>query len=117
MDSVIDEFPFAAALPKREKGKLAKLLDLVAGMNALVETEGALLPVMLTAKVLGVSRQRVDELCETGKLRRFDVDGHPFVTENSCVEFCKTERKAGRPVKLPTTWAESRKRARSTVEK
>lgn len=115
MDSLIAEFPFAAALPKREKSKLVKLMDLVAEMKAIQATEGTLLPLRFAAKVIGVSRQRVDELVQVGTIRRFDVDGHSFVTENSVVDFCKSERKSGRPFKAPT-WKESLKLSRELLK-
>lgn len=94
------EFPFAASLPKREKSRLQKCWELLGRMNEISETEGNLIPLMLGAKCLGISRTRVDQLVADGRLKRVDIDGHVFLTENSIVECAKVERKEGRPPKL-----------------
>lgn len=93
------EFPFTASMPKREKSKLAKCWDLLQRMKAISATEGDLVPLMMGAKLLGLSRSRVDDLVRDGRLKRYDIDGHVFLTENSIVECAKTERKNGRPLK------------------
>lgn len=103
----IGEFPFVEQLPKREKSKVAKLWDVLAEASALTEEKGMLLPSRFAAKLLGISQARVDQLMDAGKLERVELDGHPFVTENSVVAFAKTERKAGRPVKAPKTFSET----------
>jgi len=85
-------------MAKREKSKLAKVWDLVKQLRAATEEEGALIPVMLAAKCLDLSRTRIDDICRDGRLRRVTVDGHVFITEKSIVEFAKVERKNGRPL-------------------
>ncbi len=97
------EFPFVEALPRREKSKVAKLWDLVQEIRAVSAESGPLIPSTLAAKCLGVSRQRVDDYLADGRLQEFRVDGHVFITGNSLVELAKTERKAGRPFKMPST--------------
>jgi len=100
------EFPFTAAMPKREKSKLAKCWELLQRMKAISATEGDLVPVMMCAKLLGISRSRVDQFVQDGRLKRYDIDGHVFLTENSIVEFAKSERKNGRPVKALSSHSE-----------
>jgi hypothetical protein len=98
-EAAANDFPFVKELPRREKSTLARLWELVRQMNTVSKTEGQLIPLMLAAKCLGVSRSRIDQLILEGRVRRMDVDGHVFVTENSLVEFAKLERKNGRPLK------------------
>ncbi len=97
-EAAICECPFVEGLPKREKSKLARAWELVATVNAVAKAEGYPYPLMLAAKCLGVSRTRIDELVGEGRLKRVEIDGHVFITENSLVEFAKRERKNGRPV-------------------
>lgn len=115
------EFPFTATMPKREKSKLTKVWELLQRMKQISDTEGDLVPVMMAAKLLGISRSRVDQFVQEGRLKRYEIDGHVFLTENSIVECAKTERRNGRPLKIPTTtaecWKASREYAREVVNK
>jgi hypothetical protein len=62
--------------------------------------------------VLGVSRQRVNQLIETGQLESIQFAGHHYITKESLVAYANSERKAGRPLKADTmTKAESWKAA------
>src|SRR5262245_9632595 len=109
------EFPFTASMPKREKSRLVKCWELLQKMNKISETEGSLIPLMLGAKCLGLSRSRIDVLVDQGRLVRHDIDGHVFLTENSLVEFAKLERKNGRPLKVVSTWSEAYQASREAV--
>lgn len=100
------EFPFTATMPKREKSRLVKCWELLQRMKQISATEGDLVPLMMGAKLLGLSRSRVDDLVRDGRLKRYDIDGHVFLTENSIVECAKVERKHGRPFKVPATTSE-----------
>lgn len=95
----MSEFSFVEGLTKREKSKLVKAWELLGHLREAMDREGVLVPVMLGAKCLDLSRSRIDDICRDGRLRRVEVDGHVFLTEQSIVEFAKTERKTGRPVK------------------
>lgn len=97
------EFPFVEGMPKRERSRLQKFWDLLGEIKQMREQHGQLIPPELAAKLIGVSQQRVDQLMGAGKLMRLEIDGRPFVGENSLVEFARSERKAGRPPKLPET--------------
>jgi len=101
-EASVNEFPFVAALPKREKSKMAKLWDSFREVKAITDEKGMLLPQKFAADLIGVSRQRVQELVEDGRLERVDLRGHPFITEKSMIAFAQSERKNGRPVKLPS---------------
>jgi hypothetical protein len=68
-------------------------------MEEISKTDGNLIPLTLAAKCLDLSRSRVDDLVRDGRLKRVDIDGHVFLTENSIVECAKIERKNGRPPK------------------
>jgi hypothetical protein len=113
----MSEFPFVEALPKREKSKLVKAWELLGHLREATEREGALVPVMLGAKCLDLSRTRIDSICADGRLRRVEVDGHIFITESSIVEFAKTERKNGRPLTTSSpTMRECHAMARELVQ-
>jgi len=96
------DFPFVSELPKREKTKFRKIWDTFQALRALTAEKGTLVPSSLAAKILGVSRQRVDQLIQEGRLECHSVDGHNFISEASFVEFAKQERKTGRPPKSPS---------------
>lgn len=84
-------------LPKREKSRLAKLWETFKEMKEIQEKNGFLIPRTAAASLLDVHPTRVDQLCEAGNLVRIDYHGHRYVSENSIVEYARTERKNGRP--------------------
>lgn len=99
-ETVLSEFPFVKTLPKREKGKLAKLWQHLEDLAAIEQRKGKLIQVSFAADLMSVHRSRVHQLIDAGKLEKVDVNGHPFVTVQSVAEYCETERKAGRPAKV-----------------
>ena len=105
-DSEALEFPFVEAMPKREKSRMTRLWEKLSELRDLTERNGSFVPLTFAAKLLGISRQRTDELVRLGRLERIDCDGHVFITERSIVAFAKSERKAGRPLKMPETLAD-----------
>lgn len=96
-EAAITEFPFVAEMPRRDKTRYEKVWDSFQRVKAITDKEGAIWPVMFVAKILGVSNERVHELMKNDRLKRVEVDGHPFVTEVSMLDYAKSERKAGRP--------------------
>jgi len=110
------EMPFVSSLPKREKSKVEKVWDVLRELAQFESIHGRLLPQTFAAKLLNVSRQRVCELADLGRLETFEVSGVRMVTENSIVAYAQSERKAGRPHGLPTTLRESFRRARLPVK-
>jgi len=114
------EFDFVSALPKRDKSRLVKCWEFAQEIARISETEGDLLPVSFACKLLNLSRSRIDQFVLDGRLKRFDVDGHVFISSNSIVECAKIERKNGRPLKVPTVrevWKASRETARESFQK
>jgi len=107
------EFPFVAAMPKREKSGFVKVWDHFQELKAVTAQKGMIVPVHMAACLLGVSHQRVSQFLDDGRLEPIEIRGHRYVAESSLVEFCKVERKNGRPVNLPVTAKESWRRARS----
>lgn len=99
-EAAATDFPFVAELPKREKSRAVQVWEAFRELSRIAETEGAPIPQAFAAKLLGISHQRVSELANEGRLKTCDVNGVRFVTENSVVAYAKSERKAGRPVKL-----------------
>jgi hypothetical protein len=93
------DFPFVETLPKREKSRLRKLWDHFQEAKAIAAEHGMLVPCPVAAQIVGVSRQRIDQLCADGLLRLVQLGGHNYVTENSLVAWAQTERKQGRPTK------------------
>jgi len=93
------EFPFVNALPKREKSKWRKAWDYFQELSRITSEKGILVPLSFGAEVIGVSRQRVDELVDDGRIEVVEVHGKRFVTETSVIEYCRSERKVGRPTK------------------
>jgi hypothetical protein len=63
-----------------------------------------LVPQTFTAGLLDISKQRVAQLIDAGKLEAVEFNGTRFVTERSVVALAQSERKSGRPfnVKAPT---------------
>lgn len=119
-EAAATEFSFVEALPKREKSRLVKCWEFAKEIARISDTEGDLLPVSFACKLLDVSRSRIDQFVTDGRLKRFDVDGHVFITSNSIVECAKIERKHGRPFKVPTVaevWKASRETARENFKK
>ena len=100
--AAVTEFPFVEALPKREKSKLSKLWDELKEVKRLADEKGVIVPQHMAAGLLGLSKQRIGQLIDDGRLEGILIHGTRFVTENSIREFAGTERKAGRPPKIAT---------------
>jgi len=101
-DVLTTDFPFVEQLPKREKGKVAKLWDQFEVMREAIAKHGCLVPIALAAKLGNVSNQRIHQLMDAGTLERIEIDGHPFISETSMLNWVSAERKAGRPPKVVT---------------
>jgi len=119
-EAVAPEFPFVEAMPKRDKSRWQKVWDHFNELRSVVAQKGMLVPQHLAAAVLGVSRQRVHVLVNEGRLEAVEVDGYRYVTEQSVVAFADTERKVGRPLKVPSNselWKISLEHGRKAVSK
>lgn len=79
-------------LPKREKTRWEQLRE----MQALTREKGALLPQIMAAEVLDVSKQRVSQLVQDGRLPVHDFFGRKWVCELDLLTFAKGDRSPGR---------------------
>jgi hypothetical protein len=93
--AIAGEFPFVASLPKREKTKRMKLLEVIDALEAVQVEKGPVIPQSLAAEILGVSRARICQLVDEGRLESFDLNGTRFVFAKSFLEFCKEDRPTG----------------------
>lgn len=90
-----------SALPRNERVQRT-----ATALRVMIEERGAMLPVPLVRQLLGVSRQRIHQIFEQGHLECVDLHGHHFVPEDSLLHYVNTERKLGRPVKVPKSTRE-----------
>lgn len=104
-EATVSEFPFVAELPKREKSKLQNLWDHFKEVQAITEKKGTIVPPVLAAELLGVSKQRVYDLIKEGRFDVVTLRGQMFITETDLLAYAQSERKAGRPAG-PTTYRE-----------
>jgi predicted XRE-type DNA-binding protein len=93
----IADFPFVKDLPKREKSKVAKIMDVIQELEAVTKEKGPVIPQALIADVLQISKQRVNDLLNEGRMEFYTINGVRFVFSSSFREFAKQERKPGRP--------------------
>lgn len=95
-----------ASLPRREKSAVAVGWERLRELRALVDQRGMLVPATLAAKLVGVTPQRIHDLISSGRLELVQWDGKNYVTEDSLVEFAKSERKTGVHLAIPETKAQ-----------
>ena len=93
------EFPFVEGLPKRQKSKVGKLLDVIGEIERVQRERGPVLSQHVIADVLGVSRSRVSQLVDAGRLESVRIGQTRFVFLASFREFAKQDRPTGRPKK------------------
>jgi len=91
-----EEFPFVTELPNREAKRLVSFWDRYEEFKSMIEGKGPPIPPAVAAKLLDVSRQRVDELMRLGRLERLEFAGHPFVTDSSIRWLAEQDRSPGR---------------------
>jgi len=106
MDAITAEFPFVEALPKVDESGLTRherLQRRLSMIRTMAETDGQLIPVALAAELLTLSRQRIHRIVEQGHLKKVTIHGTSYVTENSLLDYITSERKAGRPPKIPSS--------------
>lgn len=113
----ISEFPFVASLPKSEKKKLRSLWDQWEELKQFALSRGHLIPTGMAHTLAGVSRNRVYQLIEDGRLERYQVGHHSFITEESLIKFVESERKSGRPPSSKSDLALARDAVKGWQEK
>jgi len=90
-------FDIPANEPKRVRTKWEELQE----MAEEGEKHGGFIPQFIAAVLLDVSKARVGQLVEDGRLKRYTYFGKPFVTVDDVSAFINSERKTGRPVGNP----------------
>jgi hypothetical protein len=119
-DAAITEFPFVETLPKRKQSKLAGLWAHLSEVKRIMNEKGVVLPQHMVAGLLGLSKTRIGQLIDDGRLDSVAIHGMRYVTENSVVAFAKEERKNGRPIKAVDSkrelWKSSMSSAREMVK-
>ena len=93
------EFPFMSELPAAERKEVNDGWKVVREVKGFLDRNVALIPVVVAAKALGVSHQRVRMLVQVGKLDGKDILGLKFVTDESLTKYWESNRKGGRPAK------------------
>jgi len=93
------EFPFVNGIPKREKSRLGKLWEFFEEVQRVTAQRGTLLPFSFAAELVGVSRQRLHQLAEDGRVDFVEIHGRRLVTQSWVESFARQERKSGRPAK------------------
>ncbi len=94
-------------------------MDRLKEVYRIVEEKGPLIPVTFAADVLGVSRGRIYQLIEAGTIEAVEVGRYSYVTGDSVKAYNDTERKAGRPFKVPSKkdlWRASKATAKEMVK-
>lgn len=92
------DFPFVASLPASErKSALASVRDVVEEAERVFLDKGPVLPQGIVAEMLGLSRQRVWQLVNAGRLEAVEVGGQRFVLTRSLRTYQKGV--GGRPRK------------------
>jgi len=100
-DAAECEFGFIQTLPKSEAKKVRTAVDVLAEWREATKKHGCLVPSPLAAKILNISRQRLHVYIQDGRLSTIVVEGHIYVIEKSLLDLANTDRKAGRPFRMP----------------
>jgi hypothetical protein len=68
-------------------------------MRELTDLYGPMYPQSLLPWVLDLSKQRVSQFVQEGRLPAFEVAGHNYIPQRDVEAFCEEERVNGRPVR------------------
>ena len=93
-DAATTDFPFVAEMPKGEKSRRQKLVEEYYAFRKL-SVEGPPFTFSCAASFLGVSRQRIYQLCESGRLERIEFLGKSFITCDGILAMQAELRKTG----------------------
>ena len=102
------------------KQRLKFFLDQIRAFREMTSRDGGLLPFATAAKLLGVSKQRVNELVTEGTFKPVEFAGKKWLSANQIEEFIKLKREPGRPWNKPSVkemWKMSREGAKEQVKK
>ena len=84
--------------PRNRVGSNAWKLDEFMKMRELSKIEGGLTPVFFAKIALGLSKQRVYQLIEEGRLPCYEIMGKKMVSCNAIEAFLRLERPSGRRI-------------------
>jgi len=101
------------------KQRLKFFLDQIRAFREMTSRDGGLLPFATAAKLLGVSKQRVNELVTEGTFKPVEFAGKKWLSANQIEEFIKLKREPGRPWNKPSVkemWKISRDGAQDQVK-
>ena len=101
------------------KKELKHLLEIIRGFREWGTRDGGLMPFATAAKLLGVSKQRVNDLVAEGTFKPVEFAGKKWLTANQIEEFIKLKREPGRPWHKPSIkemWKMSREGAKDQAK-
>ena len=99
-EATVNDFPFVADLAKAERKEVRSVWSELDRIADAVELHGVVLPQTFVADLLSVSRTRVAQLIDTGRLDAVEISGRRFVTEKSLRRWASSIHKNGRPFKI-----------------
>ena len=82
---------------------IKRLLELFHKLREINSRDGGLLPYATAAKIMGLSKQRVNALVAEGTFKPVEFAGKKWLTANQTEEFIKLNREPGRPWNKPST--------------
>jgi hypothetical protein len=77
---------------------------------------GGLIPKSVAGRLANVSHTRIDQLVADGRLKEYQHFGKPWVSGDEIKAFIVSERKSGRPWKVPSGVGILKDMAQHTVE-
>lgn len=107
------ELAFMNEVPKRATA-FTRMLDSFQLLRDVIATKGLYIPAGFVKDILGVSKQRVHQLINDGRLETVQLNHMHYVTEKSLLEFITAEKKTRGPaIALAQTKREAWNRAMS----
>lgn len=103
---MIEEMPVAAQallfdlpeVPKRQKTKWEELAE----MAEVSQAEQGLVPPIVAATLLDLSKQRISQLMQDKALRTYEFFGKPYLSVREIRGFIDVQREPGRPWNAPS---------------
>jgi len=116
-DATASDFEFVKELPTRKVRK--GVLELAREFAAISQRQGGLIPQAMAATVLGVSRQRINQLVKEGTFSVWTFYGRPWLSQAEIVDFARLRRGEGENQHKPSVkelWRASYAAGREFVE-
>jgi hypothetical protein len=95
--ATIPEFAFVEALPKREAKAVHSVTEAWNEFQITLQQKGSVIPPGVAAKMANVSRQRLHQLVQDGRLESVSILNHSFITARSFTDWVSSPRLGGRP--------------------